>query len=118
MNGTLLLAPDLLRTMRVAAHKAIELDEPVVTTRCILLALVDEDHAGHPEVLRVMLERAAQEEAPCEQTLAFKTPDGGATMRLSDPAYRLFIEGAQQADGRYTKAELIAALAARASQTI
>lgn len=116
MNDTLLLAPDLLHTMRAAAHKAIELDEPLITMRCILLALLDDQDGVQPEILHRMLQGAGtEEETPSQESLAFKTPDGGATVTLSSPAYALFIEGARKAADRYTRAELVAALAARAS---
>lgn len=122
MNEAIPLSEDLLRTMRNAAKKAIELREPVITPRAMLLALLDDDGIGPAlrNVVNTEKVAAAQSDenlsiAP-EDTLAFKTPDGRTSVWLSREAHNIFLEGAQRVDERYCPKHLALGLAAQARQ--
>jgi hypothetical protein len=129
------LSEDLLRTMRTAAKKAIELREPFISTRAILLALLDEPVIGpalsnvvsKEKVLSAEVQenfgvvRVIEEHVDGEQpamtrydTLAFKTPDGRTSMWLSREGHNIFIEGAHRVDERYYPKQLALGLAAEA----
>jgi hypothetical protein len=120
VSEALPLSEDLLRTMRTAAKKAIELREPHITPRAILLALLDDPAIG-PALLQVVNKEkvtAAETEddlgAPHDDTLAFKTPDGRTSLWLSRDAHNIFIEGAQRVEERYYPKQLALGLAAQA----
>lgn len=135
MSEAVPLTNALLATMRLAAKKTIELREPFITPRAILLALLDDAEIG-PAIRSVVSEervrgahveghygvaRLPEETADGEQpamarydTLAFKTPDGRTSVWLSRDAYSIFAEGAQRAENGYTQKELALGLAAQA----
>jgi len=130
------LAPELLAMMRNAAAIALRLREPFITARSILLALLDEPHAG-PE-LRHVIAREKLEALPVPDdlrkgvtrmpesglddgelpsivrfdTLGFKTPDGRTTVWLSRESFGIFGEGARRAEGTYLPKHLAFGLAA------
>lgn len=135
MTEALPLSEALLRTMRTAAKKSIELREPFVTPRAILLALLDDAEIGpalstvvnkekvlaanvEPNygVARIAEEHAEGEEPPMARydTLAFKTPDGRTSVWLARDAYNTFIEGARRVEERYEPKHLALGLAAQA----
>jgi hypothetical protein len=138
MQETVPLSEELLRTMRTAAKKAIELREPFITPRAILLALLEDDTVG-PALTHVVdkekvlsadpdenygVARIVDETKDGEQpaivrydTLAFKTPDGRASMWLSRDAQSVFLEGAQRVEERYYPKQLALGLAAQARRT-
>ncbi|MFN2448420.1 MAG: hypothetical protein ABR508_01315 [Candidatus Baltobacteraceae bacterium] len=129
------LSDELLQTMRLAAKIAIELGEPFITPRVLLLALLEEPSLG-PAIGRVIFKqkllaadvennfgslRAIDEFLPGEtaamtryNTLAFKTPDGRTSMWLSREALNVFVEGAKRVNGRYDPRELALGIAADA----
>lgn len=135
MTDAIPLSQAMLRTMRNAAKKAVELREPFITPRAILLALLDE-----PEIAPVLsgvvnkekvlsaqgdagfgvariLEDEMDGEPPAMaryDTLAFKTPDGRTSVWLSRDAYSVFVEGAQRVEERYYPKQLALGLAAQA----
>lgn len=129
------VSAELLRTMRRAANYAIELREPFISPRALLLALLDDDSVGFSlttivprrRVLDADVEfnfnavRALQEIIPGEQpamirydTLGFKTPDGRSTMWLSKESYEAFFQGAKRAEGRFRPRDLALGIAAEA----
>ncbi len=117
------LTPELLGVMRRAARTSIELNEPFITARSILLALLDEPGLGSGLATVVNRQKvrdaAAGESSDAsselnQPTLAFKTPDGSTSMWLGKDAYRIFIEGLQRADDRYKPKHLAFGLAAQA----
>ena len=130
------LSSELLGLMRRAAQKAIELKEPFITPRAILLALLDDPAMGpaiatvvnrekvagvevseSPGMTRLVEERMENGEQPAMaryDTLAFKTPDGRTSMWLNKDAYTIFIEGAQRVEDRYFPKHLALGLAAQA----
>lgn len=135
MSDTVPLSEELLRMMRAAARNAIELREPFITPRAILLALMDEPAVGialspvvnKDRVLEVgpaqefgvmrVLDEATDGQAPAMtryDTLAFKTPDGRTSMWLSRDAYDIFVEGAQRVEDRYYPKQLALGLAFQA----
>jgi hypothetical protein len=136
MTDPVALSEALLNTMRVAAQKSIELREPFITPRAMLLALMDDsdlgpaicavvnrdrlmavESDGNFGVSRVAEEGDGEEPAlPRYDTLAFKTPDGHASMWLSRDAYGVFAEGAQRAETEYYPRHLALGLAAQAVQ--
>lgn len=130
------LTQELLGVMRTAARKAIELKEPFITPRAILLSLLDDAGIGpaiagvvnREKVInadvgetggmtRLIEERMESGEQPAiarYDTLAFKTPDGRTSMWLNKDAYNIFIEGAQRVEERYYPKHLALGLAAQA----
>lgn len=130
------LSDELFAVMRNAARKAIDLREPFITPRGILLALLEDpvigsginDVVNREKVLAAKVDenfgvvRLVDDFLPDGEqaamtrydTLAFKTPDGRASMWLSRDAYHIFIEGAQRADDRYSPKHLALGLAAEA----
>jgi hypothetical protein len=130
------LTNELLNVMRDAAKRAVETNEPFITPRTILLSLLDEPNLG-PAISAVVnkqkvLESSAEEslgmnkvleermdagEQPAimrYDTLAFKTPDGSASMWLNQEAYTVFVEGARRVEDRYEPKQLALGLAAQA----
>ena len=135
MTEAIPLSEALLRTMRAAAKKAIELREPFITPRALLLALLDDAEVGpalravvnKEKVLAASAEanygvaRIAEEEPDGEEpamprydTLAFKTPDGRTSVWLARDAYNTFLEGARRVEERYQPKHLALGLAAQA----
>lgn len=130
------LTMELMNVMRRAAQRAIDLKEPFITPRAILLSLMDEPSMGHaiaevvsrdkvlsaevvesPGMTRLIEERMQDGEQPAMtryDTLAFKTPDGRGSMWLNKDAYKIFIEGAQRVEDRYLPKHLALGLAAQA----
>ncbi len=121
MTDAVPLTEELLRTMRTAARKAIELREQSITPRAILLALLDDPQTGPAIASAVdkenILAATSGEIFTHEDTLAFKTPDGRTSMWLSKDAYRIFTEGARSTEDRYTPKHLAQGLAAHATTT-
>jgi hypothetical protein len=130
------LSAELLGVMRLAARKAIELKEPFITPRAMLLSLLDDPGIGaaissvvnREKVLaadvsenfgttRLIEERMEHNEQPAMaryDTLAFKTPDGRTSMWLNKDAYNIFIEGALRVEDRYYPKHLALGLASQA----
>lgn len=130
------LSDELLAVMRRAARKAVELREPFITPRAMLLSLLDDPGIGPAlanvvnrdkvvaakvdenfGVVRLVDDFLPDGEQPAMSrfdTLAFKTPDGRTSMWLNRDAYHIFIEGAQRADDRYYPKHLALGLAAEA----
>lgn len=130
------LSSELLVLMRRAAQKAIELKEPFITPRAILLSLLEDPGMGpaiaavvsrdkvagaevseSPGMTRLIEERMEDGEQPAMaryDTLAFKTPDGRTSMWLNKDAYTIFIEGAQRVEDRYYPKHVALGLAAQA----
>lgn len=130
------LSDELLAVMRRAAQKAIELREPFITPRTILLSLLDDSDVGPAMSAVVNREKVLAanvdenfgvvrlvddflpdgEQAAMTRydTLAFKTPDGRNSMWLNRDAYQIFIEGAQRAEERYFPKQLALGVAAEA----
>ncbi len=130
------LSEDLLGTLRVAARWSLELREPFVTPRALLLALLEHPQAGvvlagalNRERLRAArpdetLDATRTADASVDgepvalaryDTLAFKTPDGRTSMWLSRAAYRIFVEGAKRAGDGYSVKHLAAGMAGQAA---
>lgn len=128
-----LLSDELLAVMRDAARKAIEARENFITPRALLSALLDDPYLG--PALANVVDRArleafrangdeldggerplVAESAPIARydTLAFKTPDGKASVWLDRDAYDIFIEGMHRVDDRYFPKQLAFGLAAEA----
>lgn len=131
------LTDELLSCMRRAARTAIELKEPFITPRSLLLALLDDPAIGVPltavvnrekvvsaqvtenatGLTRLLEDRMEDGEQPAMvryDTLAFKTPDGRTSMWLNKDAYKIFVEGAQRVDSRYYPKHLALGIAAQA----
>jgi hypothetical protein len=130
------LSSDLLRVMRDAANRALDLKEPFITPRTILLALLDEPSVGpaiaavvnkekvleakaedSPGMNKLLEDRMEAGEQPAMMrydTLAFKTPDGRASMWLNQEAYAVFVEGARRVEERYEPKHLALGFAAQA----
>lgn len=130
------LTSELLGVMRRAAKRAIDLKEPFITPRAILLALLDDPGIGpalggvvnrekvlaaqageNAGMTRLVEERMPDGEQPAMArygTIAFKTPDGRTSMWLNKDAYDIFIEGAQRVDQRYFPKHLALGIAAQA----
>jgi hypothetical protein len=130
------ITAELLDVMRRAARKAIDLKEPFITPRAILLSLLDDPGVGpaiagvvnrdkvlgaevseNPGMTRLIEDRMENGEQPAMaryDTLAFKTPDGRSSMWLNKDAYTIFVEGAQRVDDRYHPKHLALGLAAQA----
>ncbi len=118
MIDTVRLSEELLRTMRVAAQKAIELDEPCITLRAVLLALLEEPAIGTAlgaAVNAEQLRNAQTVSQPAADALAFKTPDGGPGRALDGEAMAVFAQGARRAQERYTPRQLVLGVAAQAT---
>lgn len=132
------LSNDVLRVMREAAQISQRIGEQFVSTRAILLALLDDPHIGSAlsdvlsreklEALPIaesMRARAARmpdaglaigERAAMQRfnTLAFKLPDGKASMWLSIEAMSVFAESAQRAEGEFSPKHLVWGIAGEA----
>lgn len=130
------LTAELLGVMRRAAKKAIDLKEPFITPRAILLSLLDDpgigpaiggvvnrdrvlgaqvgENTGMTRLLEDHMENGEQPAMARYDTIAFKTPDGRTSMWLNKDAYNIFIEGAQRVDERYYPKHLALGLAAQA----
>ncbi len=130
------LSEELLGLMRASAAIALRLREPFITPRSLLLALLDDPHAGPelgavirrdklealpvPEDLRKSVarlpEKALEEgELPAivrYDTLGFKTPDGKTTVWLSREAFAIWNEGARRVEGTYLPKHLAFGIAA------
>ena len=144
MNDALeqiLLSEELLAVMRNAARNAQRLREPFISTRSLLLGLLEDPTIGPVlvDVLpkeRLLVMPAAEDSragasrvaepnmAPGERaamqrfdTLAFKLPDGKGSMWLSNDALQVFMEGAQRSDGKYLPKHLAFGIAAEAVRT-
>jgi len=121
MTDAVPLTEELLRTMRTAARKAIELREPSITPRAILLALLEDPQLGPLLANEVDKEKLLAADATdifgTEETLAFKTEDGRTSMWLSPDSYNIFTEGATRAEDRYYPKHLALGLAAQAMTT-
>jgi hypothetical protein len=132
------VSDELLTVMRAAAGYALKLREPFVTSRAILLALLDDPQIG-PAITDVVpreklvelepsgdLRNAASRlpdaglpsgergALPRFDTLAFKLPEGNASVWLGREAYSIFCEGANRAEGRYLPRHLAFGLASEA----
>jgi hypothetical protein len=130
------LSDELLTVMRRAARNAIDLREPFITPRAILLSLLDDPQIGpamggvvnREKVLAASLDEnfgvvrliddflpdGEQAAMTRYDTLAFKTPDGRSSMWLNRDAYHIFIEGAQRVEDRYYPKQLALGVAAEA----
>ncbi len=132
------LSDELLTVMRAAARYAVRFHEPFVSSRSVLLALLDDPTIGSaletvvsreklealplpsdprkglmriPEPGLISSEQAA---IPRYDTLAFKLPDGSTSVWLGRDAYVMFNEGAQRAEGTYLPKHLAFGIAAEA----
>jgi hypothetical protein len=132
------LSDELLKVMRDSGAYALKLREPFVTARALLLALLDDPEIGPaiaevvPRVKLMELEpsgdlRNAAARVPDAglpagergalprfDTLAFKLPEGNASVWLGREAYSIFCEGANRAEGRYLPKHLAFGLASEA----
>jgi hypothetical protein len=130
------LSDELLNVMRRAARKAIDLREPFITPRAILLSLLEDPAVGPAiatvvnrekvlsanvdenfGVVRLVDDFLPEGEQPAMtryDTLAFKTPDGRSSMWLNRDAHHIFIEGAQRIEDRYYPKHLALGVAAEA----
>lgn len=130
------LTTELLGVMRRAARKAIDLKEPFITPRAMLLSLLEDpgigpaissvvnrdkvlgaevsENAGMTRLIEERMENGEQPAMARYDTLAFKTPDGRTSMWLNKDAFNIFIEGAQRVDDRYYPKHLALGLAAQA----
>jgi hypothetical protein len=132
------LSDELLKVMRDSGAYALKLREPFITARALLLALLDDPEIG-PAIADVVsrdklmaLEpsgdsrngaaRISESDLPAGErgalprfdTLAFKLPEGNASVWLGREAYSIFCEGANRADGRYLPKHLAFGLASEA----
>jgi hypothetical protein len=132
------LSGELLTVMRNSSRYAQQLREPFITARALLLALLDDERIG-PALAGVvprerLLELEFAEDArttaarlpesgltggekpamPRYDTLAFKLPEGTASVWLSREAFAIFIEGANRAEETYLPKHLAFGLAAEA----
>lgn len=131
------LTDELLSCMRRAARKALDLKEPFISPRALLLALLDDpaigpaltDVVNREKVIaaqvtdnatgltRLLEDRMEDGEQPAMvryDTIAFKTPDGRTSVWLNKDAFKIFIEGAQRVDARYYPKHLALGIAAQA----
>ena len=115
------LTEGLLATMRRAAQYAIELGEPFISPRALLLALLEDPAVGFK--LQRLTSAAKVRNADVEfafstaqDTLAFKTPDGRSMMWLSKESFEIFFQGAKRVAERYSPRELALGIAAEAVQ--
>jgi hypothetical protein len=135
------LSDELLAVMRNSGRYAQQLREPFITARAMLLALLDDPKIGavlEPVVPRDKLLALAPSDdlrngttrlpesglpagergaLPRYDTLAFKLPEGTASVWLSRESCGIFSEGAQRADGRYLPKHLAFGIAAEAVRT-
>jgi hypothetical protein len=132
------LSDELLTVMRGSAGYALKLREPFVTARGLLLALLDDPDIG-PALADVVprdklmelepsgdsrnaatripesgLPSGERGALPRFDTLAFKLPEGNASVWLGREAFTIFCEGANRADGRYMPRHLAFGLASEA----
>lgn len=116
------LSEELLSLMRRAAQAAVDLHDSLLTPRAMLLAMLDDPRFG-PHlggIVNVERLRGLSEDthgaAQAPDTLAFKTPDGSSSVRLSAEAYRIFVAGARRARDRerYDAGDLASGMAAMA----
>lgn len=128
------LSDEVLSMMRAAAQKALELNEPFISLRALLLAMLDEPSIG-PRILGVVNREKLLEAEPAGgamrldddvftspgdpplaryDTIAFKTPDNRSSVWLSSPAYQIFIEGARRVQERYLPKHVALGMAAQA----
>ena len=133
--GQIRLSDDLMIVMRNAARWSQQLREPFITARAILLALLEDQGVGGTlaEVVprEKLLEMAPNEDVratavrlpetsgekppmPRYDTLAFKLPEGTASVWLSREAFAIFVEGANRAEEAYLPKHLGFGLAAEA----
>lgn len=135
------LSEELLAVMRNSGRYSQQLREPFITARALLLALLDDDRIG-PTLSGVvpresLLQLEAVEDArttaarltesgtagaekpamPRYDTLAFKLPEGTASVWLSREALAIFVEGANRAEQSYLPKHLAYGLAAEALRT-
>ena len=130
------LTAELLGVMRRAAQKAIDLKEPFISPRAILLSLLDDpgigpaiagvvnrdkvlnaqvgENSGIARLLEEHMENGEQPAMARYDTIAFKTPDGRTSVWLNKDAYNIFIEGAQRVEDRYYPKQLALGVAAQA----
>jgi hypothetical protein len=141
------LTNELLTVMRNSGRYAQQLHEPFITARALLLALLDDPQIGSvlaevvPREKLLALCPPAGEEVredpraiatrlpdvglppgekpamPRYDTLAFKLPEGTASMWLSREAFSIFLEGANRVDSRYLPKHLAFGIAAEAVRT-
>ncbi|MHB8146821.1 MAG: hypothetical protein ACYDGM_06100 [Vulcanimicrobiaceae bacterium] len=135
------LSEGLLRVMRTAAAITLRLGGSFITTRALLLALLEEPEIGvalADVIPKERLEALPASEGPkyiagrvpepplpiAERadmqrydTLAFKVPDGTNSVWLSREALIVFQEGAQRAEGHYLPKHLAFGIAAQAVRT-
>ena len=132
------LSDELLAVMRNSSRYAQQLREPFITARALLLALLDDDRIG--STLRAVIQRdkllelepvedarttaarlpetgSEKPAMPRYDTLAFKVPEGMASVWLSREAFTIFVEGANRADASYLPKHLAFGLAAEALRT-
>jgi hypothetical protein len=135
------ISDELLKVMRASAGFALQLREPFITARALLLGLLEDPQIG-PALAEVVprddlialepsgdLRNAAvrlpeaglpageRGALPRFDTLAFKLPDGHASVWLGREAYTIFCEGANRSDGRYLPRHLAFGLASEALRT-
>jgi len=135
------LSEELLAVMRNSGRYAQQLREPFITARALLLALLDDEHIG-PALADVIprdrllglapaddvrataaripetsLEGTEKTAMPRYDTLAFKLPEGTASVWLSREAFTIFVEGANRAEDMYVPKHLAFGLAAEALRT-
>jgi hypothetical protein len=135
------LSEELLAVMRNSGRYSQQLREPFITARALLLALLDDDRIGPtlgsvvPRERLLELEPAGDVRAtasrlpesgmaggeksamPRYDTLAFKLPEGTASVWLSREAFTIFVEGANRAEETYLPKHLAFGLAAEALRT-
>jgi hypothetical protein len=132
------LSEDLLAVMRNSGRYAQQIREPFITARASLLALLDDQHIG-PALADVIprdkllelepvddgrataaripeasMESSEKTAMPRYDTLAFKLPEGTASVWLSREAFTIFVEGANRAEESYLPKHLAFGLAAEA----
>ena len=132
------LSDELLKVMRDSGAYALKLREPFITARALLLALLDDPEIGPvisdvvPREKLMELEQSGDLKnaatripdsglppgergaLPRFDTLAFKLPEGNASVWLGREAYSIFCEGANRTDGRYLPKHLAFGLASEA----
>lgn len=129
------LTDELLALMRKTAQKALDLHEPFVTPRALLLTMIDDPQIGPAIAGVVNRDKLLQSETPATHaerlpddvfaagdadpiarydTISFKTPDNRSSVWLGIDTFHIFIEGAQRVDDRYWPKHLALGLAAEA----
>jgi hypothetical protein len=135
------ISEELLSLLRNSAAIAQRLREPFITTRALLIALLDEPAIGtalgavlpredletyvHESDTNLIASRRAEPQMEAGEraamlrfdTLAFKTPDGATSVWLSRESFAAFVEGAQRAKGSYLPKHLAFGIAAQAVRT-